>query len=182
MNVMETKYNLIGMNVVIIICWLIFIGCCIQAGGLLYSYIFSLFQPTYLNEHYLRLDLSKIYNENKTIYSLVAIVLIVTSATKALIFYYVLKLYKFFEPEKPFTRTILNILIKITYCTAFIGILLIVIKHILKNLSEKGYEVNLIVEFLEDGSTYIGIYIVLTVITWIFKKGIELQTDNDLTL
>ncbi|WP_159634635.1 DUF2975 domain-containing protein [Sphingobacterium composti Ten et al. 2007 non Yoo et al. 2007] len=179
---MKTKNNLLWKNLIHIICWLIFIGCCIQAGGLLYSYIFSLFEPTYLNEHYLRLDLSKIYNENKTMYSLVAIVLIVTSATKALIFYYVLKLYKFFELEKPFTKTILNILIKITYCTAFIGILLIVIKHVLKNFSEKGYEFNLIVEFLEDGSTYIGIYIVLTVITWIFKKGIKLQTDNDLTL
>lgn len=179
---MQTKYNLIGMKIVIIICWLIFIGCCIQTIGLLYSYILSLFQPTYLNQHYLRLDLSEVYNENRIIYSLVAIVLIVTSTTKALIFYYVLKLYKFFQPEKPFTSTILNILSKITYCTAFIGILLIVIKHVLKNLSVKWNALDLIVEFLEDGSTYIGIYIVLTVITLIFKKGIELQTDNDLTL
>lgn len=49
----------------IIITWLIFIGLCIEAGGLLVNFVFSLYRPEFVQNLYQKLDLSEMYERSK---------------------------------------------------------------------------------------------------------------------
>jgi len=47
---------------------------------------------------------------------------------------------------------------------------------------EKGYNIDLIERYWNDGGAYLMMSAILFVIALIFKKGIELQNENDLTV
>lgn len=179
---MKTKNNLFWKNLIHIICWVIFIGCCIQTGVLVFNYIYSLFNPNVTKDLYLRLNLAEVYAQNRIVYSFVLISLILLSAIKAFIFYFVLKLFKFFQMERPFTITITNLIHRISYITAIAAFFNIITKNIILKLSTKGYNLDQVTGFMEDSSTYIIMSVILIVISMIFRKGLELQTENDLTL
>ena len=48
-----------------IVAWLIFMGLCIEAGGLIVNFFFSLYNPEFVQNLYQKLDLSEIYNDSK---------------------------------------------------------------------------------------------------------------------
>jgi len=51
-----------------IVAWIIFVGLCIEAGGLIVNFIFSLYKPELVQNLYQKLDLSELYNRSKLAY------------------------------------------------------------------------------------------------------------------
>lgn|SRR5690606_17162013 len=178
---MSNRNNFIW-KLIQVICWVIFIGYCMQTGGLLFNYIYSLFKPIATHNLYLGLDLSELYSGSKLLYTLVFTLIIIISTLKAYVFYFAIKLFKTLNFVKPFTEGISEINFKITYFTFSIGIISIIAQAIISKISEIGYNVGSVVTFWEDGDAYLLMSAILFVITLIFKKGIELQNENDLTV
>ena len=52
---METKDNMIYTGLLVVV-WIIFVGLCINAGGLVVNFIFSLIRPDLLGNLYEKLD------------------------------------------------------------------------------------------------------------------------------
>jgi len=48
-----------------IVAWLIFVGLCIEAGGLILIFFFSVYNPEFVQNLYQKLDLSEMYNDSK---------------------------------------------------------------------------------------------------------------------
>ena len=48
-----------------IISWMIFVGLCIEAGGLIVNFIFSMYKPEMVKNLYQKLDLSEMYERSK---------------------------------------------------------------------------------------------------------------------
>jgi hypothetical protein len=164
------------------ICWLIFVGYCVQTGTLLFNYIFSLFKPTATHNLHLGLDLSELFSKNKTLYTLVFFAIITISALKAYLFFIAIKLFKILNLVKPFSENVSTFITKITYYTLSIGIFSIIAHQFFEKIFEKGFDVGLAKRYCNDGGAYLLMSAILFVIALIFQKGIELQNENDLTV
>ena len=82
----------------------------------------------------------------------------------------------------PFTSVVSKQITQISHYTFSIGIFSYVATQTAKNLQHHGYVTNKLNQFWEDGQAYILMAAVIYVIATIFKKGIEIQTENDLTV
>lgn len=177
-----TKSNDFIWNAIQVICWFIFAGLCVQTGALLFNYIYSLFRPIATNNLHLGLDLSVIYEQSITIYSVLFSLVIAISTLKAVVFYFVLRLFKKLKLVKPFTETVSALISNISYYAFSVGVLSYVAHQFTKNLSHKGYDVNVISRYWNDNDAYLMMAAILFVIALIFRKGIELQNESELTV
>jgi len=66
--------------------------------------------------------------------------------------------------------------------TFSIGILSFIARQTAKNLSSHGYEIDKLSQFWVDSQAFILMAAVIYVIATIFKKGVDLQNENDLTV
>jgi len=178
---MSTKNNFIW-NAIQIICWIIFAGLCVQTGALLFNFIYSLFKPIATHNLHLGLDLSSIYTQNITNYVFLFSFIIAISTIKAVVFYFVLKLFTKLKLVKPFTETVSAYISTISYYAFSVGIVSHIAHHFTKHLIHKGYDVNTVERYWNDSTAYLMLSAILFVIALIFQKGIELQNENDLTV
>lgn len=164
------------------ICWLLFAGFCIQTGTLLFNYIYSLFKPIATHNLHLGLDLSELYTASKVVYSLTFVVIITLSGLKAYLLYLALSLFKTLNLSKPFSSDIQAIIAKITYYTFTIGIVSIIAQQHIRKLRAEGFNTGLVMRYMNDGGAYLVMAAILFVIALIFRRGIDLQNENDLTV
>lgn len=165
-----------------IISWIIFLGLCIETGALLFNYIYSLFRPVATNNLYQGLNLSELYNQSPTMYSYLFSLVIFLSGMKAYVFYLVIKLFMKLNLVKPFDETVRDFITQISWFVFFTGIGSYIAHRFTKHLLQKGYDVDAVFQFWNGTEAYLLMAAVLFVIAQIFKKGIELQQENDLTV
>lgn len=84
--------------------------------------------------------------------------------------------------SKPFNSFVSRQITKISYFTLAIGILSYIARQTAKNLQHHGYDIDNLNEFWADSQAFILMAAVIYVIATIFKKGIELQNESDLTV
>ena len=103
--------------------WVIFVGLCIEAGGLIVNFVFSLYKPEFVQNLYQKLDLSQMYSINKWAFFGMYSFILVISILKAYLFYVVVMLLHKLELLKPFNSYVAGQIKKISYITLEIGIL-----------------------------------------------------------
>lgn len=179
---MVTKTSSVIFKVMTVIAWLIFVGLCIEAGALLVNFVFSLFNPAVVSKLYQKMDLSAIYNRSRFAYFGVYSMLLGVSILKAYLFYLVIALVSKFNIEKPFDNFVARQITKISYFTLSIGVLGYIARRWVTNLAHHGFDTAALSEFWVDSQAFILMAGVVYVIAMIVAKGVELQTENDLTI
>ena len=165
-----------------IVAWVIFVGLCIEAGGLVVNFIFSLYKPEIVQNLYQKLDLSKMYEQSKwAFFSMYSFILII-SILKAVLFYVVIILVSKIDLSKPFNSFVSKQISQISYYTLSIGLLSFIARQSAKNLLHHGFVTDNLNQFWEDSEAFILMAAIVYIIATIFKKGIELQNENDLTV
>ena len=164
------------------ICWFIFAGYCVQTGALLFNYIYSLFRPVATHNLHLGLDLSELYQKSIAVYSLLSGILIIVSGLKAYVFYLVISLFKILNLVKPFSDAVAQSITRLSYFAFTIGLVSLLAHKLSERLTEAGYPAGVAARYWSDGGAYLMMWAILFVIALIFKKGIELQKENDLTV
>ncbi|MCK6618328.1 MAG: DUF2975 domain-containing protein [Cyclobacteriaceae bacterium] len=177
-----TKHNDFIWKAIQTICWFIFAGFCVQTGALLFNYIYSLFRPIATENLHLGLNLSELYKKSISIYTLLFTIIIGLSVMKALVFYTVIRIFKKLNLVKPFSNDVYQFILKITYYAFSIGVISLISQKIAERLIDQGYEIGIIERYWNDYLAYLMMAAILFVIALIFKKGIELQSENDLTV
>lgn len=165
-----------------IVAWLIFVGLCIEAGALIVNFVYSLFKPEIVAYLYEKLDLSDMYAHSKWAYFGMYSFILVISVLKAIMFYIVIRLLMKLDLSKPFSSFVSEQISLISYFTFSIGMLSYIARQTAKNLLHRGYEIDQLDKFWVDSQAFILMAAVIYVIATIFKKGIELQNDQDLTV
>jgi uncharacterized membrane protein len=94
----------------------------------------------------------------------------------------VIKLVTKLDLSKPFSSFVSDQINLLSYYTLSIGLLSYVARQIAKSLEHRGYKINALNQFWSDSQAFILMAAVIYVIAQIFKKGIELQEENDLTV
>ncbi len=165
-----------------IVTWIIFVGLCIEAGGLIVNFIFSLFKPEMVNKLYQKLDLSSMYQQSKWTYFGMYGFVISISVLKSMLFYILIEMLYKLDLSKPFSSFAAKKITQISYFTFSIGILSFIASQTAKNLSHHGYEIDKLSQFWVDSQAFILMAAIIFVIAAIFRKGVEIQNENDLTI
>ena len=178
---MSTKNNyvFIGLHIV---AWVIFVGLCVEAGGLLVNFVLSIYQPEFVKNLYEKLDLSEMYHRSQWAFFSMYSFILVVSVLKAYLFYIVAMLMHKIDLLKPFNSFVSQQITKIAYCTFSIGMLSYIARQTAKNLQHRGYAIDNLNKFWVDSQAFILMAAVIYVIATIFKRGVEIQNENDLTV
>ena len=165
-----------------IVVWVIFVGLCIDAGGLIVSFIISMVKPEYLGNLYQKLDLSQLYQQKKSAFFGAYSFLLIISILKAILFYILIQMLQKLNISKPFSTEVATKIKNIASYTLSIGIINLLAIRDAKNLLHKGYEIGTLAQFWESSQAYFLMAAVIYVISQIFTRGVELQNENDLTV
>lgn len=165
-----------------IVAWLIFVGLCIEAGGLLVNFFFSLYNPEFVQNLYQKLDLSEMYQQSKMVFFGVYSFILLISVLKAVLFYTVVHLMHKMDLSKPFNSFVARQISQMSYYTLSIGLLSYIARQLVKNLEHHGFVPDNLNQFWGDSQAFIIMGAVIYIIATIFKKGVELQNENDLTV
>lgn len=176
------KQNDFIFKALTIIAWFIFVALCIEAGALLVNFLYSIFNPAVLKNLYQKLDLSEMYKRSSATFYVMYSLILVIAFFKAGLFYDVIKLVSKLDINRPFSNFVSKKITSISYTTFVIGLISIVARQTSNNLSNKGFEINKLNEFWVDSQAYILMAAVIYAIAMIFKRGIELQNENDSTI
>ncbi len=178
---MSKRNNLVfkGLHIV---AWVIFVGLCIEAGGLIVNFIFSLFKPEFVQNLYQPLDLTKMFKDNKWAFFGIYSFILSISILKAFLFYIVIRLMHKMDLTKPFNTFVSDQLLQISYYTLAIGLFSFIARQVAKNLMHHGFDTDSLNQFWADSQAFILMGAVVYIIATIFKKGVDIQNENDLTV
>ncbi|MCC6288716.1 MAG: DUF2975 domain-containing protein [Chitinophagaceae bacterium] len=165
-----------------VVAWLIFVGLCIEAGGLITNFFFSLYKPEFVQNLYQKLDLTEMYKDNKMVFFGIYSFILTISILKACLFYIVIMLMHKMNLSKPFNAFVAKKISQISYFTLSIGMLSYIARQLVKNLMHHGFVADNLNQFWADSQAFILMGAVIYIIATIFKKGVEIQTENDLTV
>lgn len=173
------------LKVLEILSWIIFIGLCIEAGALIFNTIYAMFKPVVAKHFWNGLDFSDLYTYDK-VYFLMQMSLVITVAVmKLMIFYLIVKLFydKKFTLSNPFNTTVTNVVQNIAYLCLGAGFFSMWSIRQMKWFGKKGITMpdNHLLN-IDGGDVWLFMAVVLIVLAQVFKKGIELQKENDLTI
>jgi hypothetical protein len=178
-----TKHILIVLTIIVS---LIFIGVCIEAGGLLFNTIYTLaIKPVGAEFFWNRLNLLSLYQFGKSHFITVMALVNIVAVLRALMFYVILKfLYdRKLDFSKPFNMEMRRFILIIGYISLGISFFSSWATNYTDRLVSDGVTMPSVHQLRIAGAdVWIFMSVVLFVIAQIFKRGIEIQSENDLTV
>ncbi len=84
--------------------------------------------------------------------------------------------------SKPFNAIVARQILQLSYYTLSIGLLSYIASQLAKNLMHHGFVTDNLNRFWEDSQAFILMGAVIYIIATIFKKGVDIQNENDLTV
>ena len=169
-----------------VVSWILFVGLCIQAGGFIFNAVFTLLlNPEGASKFWLEVDLSEVYNYNQSYFVVLTSLMIITTVMKAFMFYRIVKVFhdKKFNFSQPFNEALRRLILSIAYLALGIGLFSFWGTKFHKYLVKQGLKMPDIQNLSLNGAdVWLFMSIILLVIALIFKKGIEIQNENDLTV
>lgn len=165
-----------------IVAWFIFVGLCIEAGGLVVNFLFSLYKPELLQNLYQKLDLTEMYKENGYVFLGVYSFILTISILKVALFYIVVRLMHKMDLANPFDTFVAEQILQLSYYALSIGLFSHIARQLTKTLMHQGFATNNLNQFWEDSQAFILMGAVIYIIATIFKKGVDIQSENELTV
>ncbi|NLJ43341.1 MAG: DUF2975 domain-containing protein [Bacteroidales bacterium] len=172
----NTKSILEIMNVV---SWIVFIGLCVQAGAVAVSFAISLFvNPEAAQDLYQKLDLQDLYNFGTGHYLVIGLLKILLTVLKAVIFYLVIRIFKNLNINRPFSFEIAMLTRVISYVAFAAGLIAMAANGYTEWLIGQG------VTMQKDwaGQEWLFLAGIIFVVAIIFTRGVELQSEHELTI
>ena len=173
------------LNVLNILSWIIFLGLCVEAGGILFNTVYAVYRPSAATYFWNGADLSKLFSHDKGHFIAQTALMAIVAVMKALIFYLILKFFynKKLDFAKPFNPELKNLVIGLAYLCLGAGLFSLWGIRYAAWLEKQGVLMPDI-HYMRIGGADVWLFmaVVLFVIGQIFKKGTELQTENDLTV
>lgn len=173
------------LKVLHVFAWIIFIGVCIEAGGILCNTIYAYVDGRNIAHFWNRVDLSSLYRFNLSYFNSLIVVMNIVSILKAFLMYLIVKIFhdKKLDLSSPFNDSLRNYLVKLSYVILGIGLASKYGNDLVHSIMNQGVNMPQIQDLKLGGyDVWILMFFILLVISWIFKRGIELQAESDLTV
>jgi hypothetical protein len=174
------------LRVLQILSWIIFIGICIQAGGFIFNSFFTLLlNPVGAKRFWQEVDLSALYYYDRGHFFAQTFLMCIVAVLKACMFYMIIKLLhnKKISMSQPFSNEVRRFIFRVSYLTLLIGLFSLWGVRYSEWLTSNGVKMPDIQYLgLGGGDVWLFMCVTLYVIAQIFKRGIEIQSENELTV
>lgn len=174
------------LRVLNVLAWIIFIGLCVRTGAFIFNAIFLLtFNP--FGGHYFwdGADLSGLYEFDRGYFMVITSLMIIVSVFKSLLFYWIIKTLhdKKLNMDQPFSKEVSRLIFNLSYASLAISVFSGWVAGYAEWFNKKGAFMPSLESMHVDGAgAWMFIAIILFVIGHIFKRGIEIQEENELTV
>jgi len=173
---MKTNVIMKAMNIIF---WIVFIGLFIRTGALLVSFFVTLFiNSNGAADTYMGLDLLDTYNFNVEYYIGIASFLITLSAMKAYLAYLVVKLFLKFDLNYPFNEKTASIITQMSYYALSVGVVALIAENYANRIMRQGA----ILQIDWGAEQFLFFAGIIYIIALVFKRGVEIQNENELTI
>lgn len=173
------------LTVLHVLTWALFIGLCVETGGILFNTIYALYKPVVAQYFWNRTDLSALYQADRGRFITLAAFMVIASVMKTLIFYFIVRLFhqRKLNFSRPFQPDVIRLLFNIAILCLGAGVFSAGGSNYIKWIEEEGLRLPDADQLRIGGAdVWIFMAVVLFVIGQVFRKGVELQTENDLTV
>lgn len=169
-----------------VISWIIFIGLCIEAGGIIFSTVYTFtINPVNTRHFWEGADFSSLYNYDPGQFLVIILFMTIVAVLKAILFYLIIKLFveKKLSIAQPFNAVLSKFLLHAAYLALGIGLFSHSGCEYAHWLSKQQVDMPG-PQALQLGGADVWLFmaVVLFVVTQLVKRGIEIQHENDLTI
>lgn len=167
------------LDILKVFAWIVFIGLCVETGAMLTSFLYTLFiNPIGAIKFYKEMNFSDLLHYNRGYYVGLLSLIIFISGLKAYLFYWVVKITTALRLSHPFSEWMAGSIARMSSISLQIGVLSFITDRYADWLMKHG------VEFSYDGgdSGFLFLAGILFVVSIIFRRGLELQAENELTI
>lgn len=165
--------------------WIIFTGLCIEAGGFIINAFFALVHPSAIPRLWKEVDLSGLFQSGHGYFFVVTLIMSIVAVMKVWLFFLIIKNLqnKKLNITKPFNMEIRHLIFLLSYISLIIGLFCLSGGKYIEWLVLKGIRVPDI-QYLGLGGYDVWLFmaVILFVVGQVFKRGIEIQTENELTI
>lgn len=180
---MKTSKTKQILNIMKIICWVIFIGLCVQTGAIIISFIVSLFNNAEGGYSlYMKIYFTDLFRFSTWHYVMVVGFVIIIYGLKASMFYLAIKIFSKMSLVQPFNITISLLITKISYVALGIALVILATDVYVTVLIRKGVHFPNLGTILDGASGYLLLGGIIFAIAQVYALGIEIQAENDLTV
>jgi hypothetical protein len=175
-----------GLKILYILSWIIFVGVCIEAGGFIFNAFYTLvINPNDAKNLWQQVDLSNLYQYDSGYFFVVTLLMSIVAVMRAIIFYLIIKFLhdKKLNLTQPFSNEVRRFILNLSFLSAGIGLFSYWGVKYTGWLVKQGVEMPDI-QYLRLGGADVWLFmgIIHLVIAQIFKRGIEIQSENELTV
>ncbi|QGW29171.1 DUF2975 domain-containing protein [Phnomibacter ginsenosidimutans] len=165
-----------------VLAWIIFIGLCYEAGVWVFNPVVTMY---YSESNVMYPGIHQLYHFDKGHYFTEIILIVIPAVLKAILFYMIVKLLhdEKLNMNQPFNAATGRFLLTAAYISLGIGIFALwAVKHTLwlETLGAKLPSIQTL--SIAGGDVWLFMAVILFIVAQIFKRGIELQAENDLTI
>ena len=170
------------LMLITVIIWSILIGLCIQAGALLFTFTYSLFKPTVAQDLYEGLNLYSLLTQNSWFYGGLVTLILSIAILKAQLFYIMIRIFLKIDLVHPFSKEIASRISRLSYISFEIGVFLLITNSFTGWLAKREFEVEGVQSYLSGAFEYFLLSALIFAIAQVFKRGVEIQAENELTV
>jgi hypothetical protein len=174
------------LNILRVLAWIIFIGVCVEAGGFIVNaFIVLVTNSDGARNYWQGADLSPLLKYDRGHFMVQTLLMIIVAVMRVILFYLLIKLLynKKVTLSQPFNNEVRRFILICGYLALGIAFFSGWGSNYAEWLGKKGIAMPDI-QHLRLGGADVWLFmgVILFVIAHIFKRGIEIQTENELTV
>lgn len=186
MDIKEIAKTELILKVLYVLAWIIFLAVCVEAGGLIFNTFFAMvINPVNASNFWEGVDLSGLYQYDRVYFLIETSLMSIAAVMKSLIFYLVIKILhgKKFDAAQPFTKDVARFIFNVSYLSFGIAFISAMGANHAKRFIMQGVTMPDIEALgMAGADVWLFMGVTLVVIAQIFKRGIEIQSENELTV
>lgn len=171
-----------SLMLITVIIWSIFIGLCIQAGTLLFTFGYSFFKPTVAQDLYEGLNLYPLFLDEVWFYVGIVTLILSIAILKAQLFYTMIRIFLKIDLIHPFSKEIAKLISTLSYIAFEIGFSIAMARGCASWLIKRSFELEGLQSYLSGAFEYFLLSTLIFAIAQVFKRGVEIQAENELTV
>ncbi|MDQ8004027.1 MAG: DUF2975 domain-containing protein [Pedobacter sp.] len=177
----QNKTQLI-LKIMNVLFWIVFIGLCIKTGTSIFA-LYTIVTNDGLHEvvhigsnPFEKLNLSIPY------FMPIGIIYIIIALLKTYIAYLVIKISTGFSISSPFTTTTSRLITKISHVALAAGIFQLSVHSYYASLFDDEQKATILANHFGEGGELLFLAGIIFIIAQVFKRGLEIQSENELTI
>lgn len=164
-----------------VIAWIAFVGLSIDAGAILTSFVFSLLKdPEATQILYKPISFGELHQHSNLDYFFLGVLVVLIYGLKAHLAYLLIKIFDALVIENPFQEKVVKLISTLGNTALSAGITGVFTNLYVTQYLNRRFDIEIPLHF--ETSEFFFLAGIIFVLSKIFKRGVEIQSENELTV